>query len=188
MFVTEATTLLAHPLPAVAAVLGQVRALPRWCGGVRRARRPDAARDACDPAGCTLLYDAREVQLVLAARPLTGPDPTRSGVVIAHQAEGDGITLGWTFTLHTDPPSDGAPPGAGVRTRLHARTTLDVDAARPTAAHRVTLARLIARRAPADLARLAALLDGRSAHARPAHAPAGLLHLPPPVQPVVRPG
>lgn len=170
MFVTEATTLLAHPLPQVAAVLGRVRALPRWCGGMRRAHGPGGdMAGARGPSGCTLVYDARVVRLVLAARTLPAPDGPRSDVAIAHVAEGEGVALGWTFRLHAEASGDGASLGAG--TRLHARTTLDVDAGHPTAAYRVILARLIARRSPDDLARLAALLERSSERPRPAVGP-----------------
>jgi len=153
MFATETTTLLAHPLPAVAALLGRVSALPRWCGGVRRAHHAGGIVAPCGPAGCEISYAiARDVRLLLMARTVA----REPGGPIVHVAQGDGVTLTWSFTL-----AEEAGPGlpAVAHTRVIARTELVVDAAHPTMAHRAAISRLIARRAPEDVARLAALLD-----------------------------
>jgi hypothetical protein len=84
-----------------------------------------------------------------------------------HVAEGDGLTLTWAFDVAAERAAGGAAPGGPAHTRLHARTTLVVDEAHPTAAYRTALFRLVARRAPDDLARLAALLDRRAAARAP---------------------
>jgi hypothetical protein len=154
MFVTEATALLAHPLPAVAAVLGRVAALPRWCVGVRRARLASGALQPCRADGCGLLYLTPDVRLVLVARTV---EHTLPGGPMVHEATGDGVALTWAFTLAPEASPAGA--GAAVATRLRARITLEVDAAHATGAYRATLCRLIARRVPDDLLRLAALLE-----------------------------
>lgn len=157
MFVTEATALLPHPRAAVAALLARVTALPRWCGGLRRVRLPDGTLAPCRPSGCALLYTAPGLRLALTAR-TTGHAPRSAPEdAIVHVADGDGVMLIWTFTL-LDERSAG-----GLHTRLHVRTMLTVDERHPTAAHRATLARLIARRTPDDLARIEALLDRAAA-------------------------
>jgi len=154
MFVTEATALLAHPLPAVAAVLGRVAALPRWCIGVRRARLASGALQPCRADGCGLLYLTPDLRLVLVARTV---EHTLPGGPLVHEATGDGVTLRWAFALAPEPSPGGAE--AAVCTRLHARIALEVDAAHATGAYRAMLCRLIARRVPEDLLRLAALLE-----------------------------
>jgi hypothetical protein len=154
MFVTEATAPLAHALPAVAAVLGRVAALPHWCAGVRRARLPAGGLPRCGPEGCALLYLTPDVRLVLVVRTVERVFPAGP---IVHEAVGDGVSIVWTFTLEAEP----SPTGAA--TRLHARIALEVDPAHPLAAYRAMLCRLIARRAPEDLGRLDALLDRRAA-------------------------
>jgi hypothetical protein len=188
MFITEATTQLPHPPARVAALLGRAGALSRWCAGVRRARLAGGAFAPCGPASCALLYVTRDLRLALVARtvssggpldggpldggPLDGGDAAERRTVV-HVAEGDGLTLTWAFDVAAERAAGGAAPGAPAHTRLHARTTLVVDEAHPTAAYRTALFRLVARRAPDDLARLAGLLDRRAA-ARPALPGAGL--------------
>jgi hypothetical protein len=164
MFVTQTTTLLVHPRPAVATLLGRVTALPRWCGGLRRAHRPGGVIAPCGPAGCELRYVVtRDVHLLLLARTISRPIAEEPDAPIVHVARGDGVTLTWAFTLVDEPG-----PTGGAHTRLLARTELDVDAEHPTAAHRVAISRLIARRAPEDLTRLAALLERQRAPLRAA--------------------
>jgi hypothetical protein len=183
MFITEATAQLPHPPARVAALLGRAGALSRWCAGVRRARLAGGAFAPCGPASCALLYVTRDLRLALVARtmsagrlwaggPPDGGDAAERRTVV-HVAEGDGLTLTWAFDVAAERAAGGAAPGAPAYTRLHARTTLVVDEAHPTAAYRTALFRLVARRAPDDLARLAGLLDRRAA-ARPALPGAGL--------------
>jgi hypothetical protein len=132
---------------------------------VRRPRLPPGA-PAADPAGAdtapalraaarvrrTLTYLARDVRLVLAARRIGAPP----GAPVRHVAEGDGVRITWTFEAEPEPAAGGA---GGTRTRLHARIGVEVDPDHPNAAGRVALCRLVARRAPGDLDRLAALVD-----------------------------
>lgn len=150
MFVTEATALLGHPLPAVAAVVGRAGALPRWCRGVRRLRDDDGRR--------ALVYVARDVRLPLAEHTVERAGAGAGGAIV-HALRGDGVTIEWRLALDDDPVPG---VGPGVRTRLHARTTLAIADGHPLAAHRTALARHVARRAPIDLARLAELLDRRA--------------------------
>jgi hypothetical protein len=178
MFITEATAQLPHSPARVAALLGRAGALSRWCAGVRRARLAGGAFAPCGPASCALLYVTRDLRLALVARTVSaGPLWAAASLdggdgagrrAIVHVAEGDGLTLTWAFDVAAEPPVGGAPPaGAPAHTRLHARTTLVVDEAHPTAAYRTALFRLVARRAPDDLARLGALLDRRAAARAP---------------------
>jgi hypothetical protein len=171
VFVVDAAVLLPHPRHVVARVAGRLTLLPRWCAGLRRVRHP-APESAPDPAvasGCVFTYAAADVRLTLHARTLPpGADlevaPAAAGCV-THAAAGDGLTLTWT--LAAEPPlaaaagGAGGPADAGRRppTRLRARVEVAVDPGHPLAAARATLCRTIARRVPADLERLRALLD-----------------------------
>jgi hypothetical protein len=192
MFITEATAQLPHPPARVAALLGRAGALSRWCAGVRRARLAGGAFAPCGPASCALLYVTRDLRLALVARtvsagrpwaggrrrrPADGGPPRRRrrGRAPDGRARGRGRRADAHVGVRRrrGAGAGGAAPGAPAYTRLHARTTLVVDEAHPTAAYRTALFRLVARRAPDDLARLAGLLDRRAA-ARAALPGAGL--------------
>jgi hypothetical protein len=161
----------------VARVVGRLHLLPRWCAGLRRVRFPSPApggpaasvtADATDRT-CVFTYAVTDVRLTLrahtSARGLVRPPaaaPTAadsSPPPVTHIAAGDGLTLVWTLAAE---PSDGpAPPpdAAGAYTRLGARVEVHVDAAHPLTAARAAVCRAVARRGPADLERLRALID-----------------------------
>jgi hypothetical protein len=174
MFVVDAAVLLPHPPHVIARVVERVHALPRWCAGLRRVRHPTvplarAAGDGAAPPGCVFTYTAVDVRLTLRAHTVAPAGDRAAGAAVEHAAEGDGVVFTWSFAL--EPESGGAGSGS-TRTRLRARTSLSVDADHPTAAVRAALCRQVARRAPADLERLRALLDryefGKSAALRAA--------------------
>jgi hypothetical protein len=179
MFVVDAAILLPHSPRAVGRVVGRLPLLPRWCAGLRRVRFPVPERAAAP--GCVFTYAAADVRLTLLARTLgpagtpAPPDDPRSaagaGDVVTHTAAGDGITLVWT--LSAEPPDNAAEPTAArppAATRLRARVQVLVDPEHPVAAARAALCRTVARRVPADLERLRALLARRQAE-RAAGAP-----------------
>jgi hypothetical protein len=166
MFVVDAAVLLPHPPHAVARVVGRLRALPRWCTGLRGV--PAAAgvattgippttipavavaATAVASAECAFTYTGVDLRLVLAARTLAVADG-----VVRHEARGDGVTFTWTLAAEAE---SGVGSGPGAWTRLRARTTVEVDPDHPTAAVRSALCRLVARRAPLDLDRLGAFI------------------------------
>jgi hypothetical protein len=149
MFIVDAAVLLSYPPHVVLRVVERVAALPRWCAGLRRVRHPDPATSA----GCLFTYATADRRLTLRARTAARAEHDPPGLV-RHVAEGDGVVLGWSFTVETEPSADGAP-----RTRLRARTSVETDPDHPTAEVRAAICRQLARRAPADLERLRMLLD-----------------------------
>jgi hypothetical protein len=165
MFVVDAAVLLPYPPHVVARVVERVHALPRWCAGLRRVRHvpppfaPPGADGLAAPA-CVFTYAAVDVRLTLLARTVARGAAGPPGLV-EHAAEGDGVAFGWAFALEPEPAgAPGARGGHGAaRTRLRARTSVTVDPDHPTAAVRAALCRQVARRAPADLERLRALLE-----------------------------
>ncbi len=179
MFVVDTAVLLPHPPRRVAQAAARLDALPRWCAGLRRAG--PAAPDADAAGRCAFTYAAADVRLALRAH-------TRvHGATVEHVAVGDGVRLCWTLAAAPEPAAAGPGAAAGIaNTRLRARVTLEVDPAHPTAAVRPALCRALARRAPADLERLRALLArvGERRRAGPAPSvlgePAGALPSTPP--------
>jgi hypothetical protein len=168
MFVVDASAVLPHPPAAVARVVSRLHLLPRWCGGLQRAR-PGAPGP--EPAGAVaFLYTALDVRLVLRAHTLAGRASGAPPGPMCHAAHGDGLSLAWTLTADAEPPGAQAP----VQTRLHIRITAAVDPGHPLATTRSALYRAIARRVPGDLQRLGVLLDRRARAGRAAAAPAGL--------------
>ena len=178
MFVVDAAVLLPYPPDVVLRVVERLPALPRWCAGLRRVRHP--APEHAVGTGCVFTYATPDARLTLRARTLdlaTGA----AAMTVEHSATGDGLSLTWTLVAEPDPaghaPIDarGAAHGGRPHTRLRVRTAVEVDPAHPTAAIRSALCRVIARRAPADLERLRALLDryeaGRQAVLAPAAGP-----------------
>jgi hypothetical protein len=171
MFVTETTALLPHPLLAVTAVVRSVRELPRWCAGLRRpltipgTAPVDRDRNREGASGCALRYGVtRELSLTLVGHSTTHPLPHQeAGVVVVHVAKGEGVTLTWTFALREE---SGPHTSRDRSTRLVARVAFAVDPEHAVSAHRAAISRLIARRAPEDLARLAALLERKSVQRR----------------------
>jgi hypothetical protein len=199
MFVVDAAVLLPYPPHVVARVVERVHALPRWCAGLRRVRHvplpfaPPGADGLAAPA-CVFTYAAADVRLTLLARTVArgaggppGRGPRVAPGLVEHAAEGDGVTFGWTFALEPEPAgAPGARDGLGAaRTRLRARTSVTVDPDHPTATVRAALCRQVARRAPADLERLRALLERYEfgkAPAAGAAAPGGAAAAPPALQ------
>jgi hypothetical protein len=169
MFTAETTALLAHSPARVAAVVRSLRQLPRWCGGMRPVLPADSVQGGAGEAGARRFdYRVRDglvVPLLVrtlapSAAPSPAPSPDGAERVVVHFAEGDGLSLVWTILLR---PAPGADADA---TRLVVRTVLVVDPDGPAAPHRSRIARLVARRAPDDLARLAALLEQRALRER----------------------
>jgi hypothetical protein len=173
MFTTETTAHLAHPLPAVVAMLAASSALPRWCRGVRRIRRARAADAAQDASGCRLAYAIsrdHSLRLTMRTSVMTG-SPAEPGTEIVHTGHGGGVTITWTFSVRIEAPSTAgaaSPQPVTLQTRLIARVSLSVDQASNLWTLRPAISRLIARRAPHDMMRLAALLEHTAA------TPAGL--------------
>jgi hypothetical protein len=177
MFVVDTAVLLPHPPHVVARVVARLGALPRWCAGLRRVRAPDAG--GAD-AEWVFAYAAADVRLTLRARTLAEAPGAPAGRV-RHRAEGDGIALTWTLAVEPDAsgavgplapgeregPAGGAGGAAGPRSWLRVHTALEVDPGHPTAAVRVALCRVVARRAPTDLERLRTVL-GRARSGRAA--------------------
>jgi hypothetical protein len=169
VFVVDTAVLLLHPPHVVARVAGRLRLLPRWCAGLRLVRFP---ADASPAAGCVFTYTVADARLTLRAttRGLGGDPGTAfaAGDPVTHTTTGDGLTLTWTLSADTRdgagaivPDGGGAPAGAAPRdpTWLRARVEVVVDPVHPLAATRASLCRTVARRVPADLERLRALLD-----------------------------
>ena len=177
MFAVDTAVLLPHTPVAVARVVGCLALLPRWCAGLRRVRYP--APGLTPTPGCVFTYAAVDVRLTLLARTL-GPESAGHdhGSLVTHAAEGDGLALTWAFAIEAA-ARDG---GGAARTRLRLRTGVAVEPGHPLAAARAVLCRLVARRAPADLERLCALLD-RYEEGR---APARLRRAPPPADGIAR--
>ena len=195
MFIVDAAVLLPHPPRTVARVVGRLYTLPRWCAGLRRVRRPahagwpgpaprdrpiDARLGADGGAGCILTYGAADVRLTLRAH--TRPRaPGEAATLVEHVAAGDGLSLTWALSVTPEPRGAPEYAGGGPQTRLRARTTVVVEPGHPTAAVRAALCRVVARRAPADLERLRALL-ARYAAGQPRGGVARATALPVPVR------
>jgi hypothetical protein len=146
----------------VARVVERLHALPRWCVGLRRVRHPVPdqlpAADVPGADGCVFTYEGADARFTLRARTVAAA-PGEPADTVHHEAVGDGVTLVWSYTADAESGDGGGAPAAGARTRLRARTTVSVDPEHPAAALRPALCRQVARRAPADLERLRALLE-----------------------------
>ena len=157
MFVVDAAILLPYPPRAVARVVERLPLLPRWCAGLRRVRFP--APDRAAGGACIFTYRVADLRLTLVARTLDRA-PDSPAAVVEHTAAGDGLTLTWTLAAEPEVGDPTIPGGTyAATTRLRARTSVTVDPDHPTAASRLALCRVVARRAPTDLERLRALLD-----------------------------
>jgi hypothetical protein len=90
------------------------------------------------------------------------------------------VALVWSYDAAAEPGEaggvdGGAGAGAPTRTRLRVRTSVSVDPSHPAAEVRAALCRQVARRAPADLERLRALIERYEAGKPRARAATGAL-------------
>ena len=131
MFTVEASQILPHAPARVFAVARACHLVPQWCGVVR------VADDAC-------AWRVEIRDLTLLVRPRTVSIDAEHGIAV-HEALGSGLGVRWELTIR--PHRDGA--------SFHARTTLRLGDVHE---QRATIYRAVARLAPQDLARLAALV------------------------------
>lgn len=153
VFSAEASAVLPYAPAAVFAALAGVESSPRWQGGVRGVRRAGASR-----AGLCVAYHALGVRHTLRTWVTACEPPAR----FAYRAENDAFAL--DVALEVTPAFGGARLPYQLRLTVHAVAARNAEdhppeevfavegdaAARQAAEFR----RLLARRAPRDLARL----------------------------------
>ena len=141
MFVVDATALLPCPPDALFEVLAHPEAAWRWRSGVRATRR---ARRPLAPGAHVLAYHALGREFRLATR-LT--ECERPHLIVYAGRAAPYFDLDVRLSL--------APHEGGTRVVYH--SALAVRTPGPLAAERTAMCRLVARRAPRDLERIAAL-------------------------------
>lgn len=147
MFVVDATAIVPAPPDLVFRLVGSLAAAPWWRAGVAAARGRGGRRlPHGQPADvAVLVYRALGARFDVVTR-VAGCDPPGS-VTYAGRAD-PGFDLTVALTLQA----------AEGGTRLRYRTELTVHAPGPLADRRAALCRLLGRRVPRDLDRLAVLL------------------------------
>ncbi len=146
MFAVETTLVLPHPAPAVFTVASALAQAPRWRAGVVGVSEGFGAHRG----DAVLAFRALRARYALATR-VVAYDPPRH---VSWRSRSAAFVLEVALTLEDAPE--------GTRVIYHCGLSLTSDDAVPPA-HATALRRLLVRRAPRDLERLAALVDGEPA-------------------------
>ncbi len=141
MFAVETTLVLPHSAPAIFRLASSLKQAPRWRAGVVGVADSHGAHQG----GPVLAFRALRARYALATR-VVAYDPPRH---ISWRSRGSAFVLEVALTLEEAPE--------GTRVTYHCGLALTGDDAVP-AGHATALRRLLVRRAPRDLERLAALM------------------------------
>lgn len=142
MFVVETSLVLPHPAAAVFLVAGDLHQAPRWRAGIM------AVSEDPPTAAPRVHFGALRGRWWLTTR-MVACHPPR---FVAWEGRGDELAL--ELSLWLEPVPD------GTRVTYHCALSLEEDAL--PARHATALRRLLVRRAPRDLERLAALVAERA--------------------------
>ncbi|MGZ8379905.1 MAG: SRPBCC family protein [Gemmatirosa sp.] len=146
MFAVETTLVVPYPAPAIFTVASALTQAPRWRAGVVGVAEAQGA----PPGGAVVAFRALRARYALATRVVAYDPPRR----VAWRSRGPAFVLEVALTLEDAPE--------GTRMIYHCGLALTSDDALPPG-HATALRRLLVRRAPRDLERLATLMAGEAA-------------------------